>query len=108
MREDSSEDDSLLASQRLGRLGLEVKLDKGFEEGTYCIYCEFDGLESQAGFAAARRTAREYCALLKGNFARFPGYELSQVRDGSRSDDPRRKRDLECTFLWFEVQTSDG
>ena len=40
--------------------------------------------------------------------ARTPGYDLGQVQDGSRSDDPRRKRDLESTFLWFEIQTSDG
>jgi hypothetical protein len=108
MREESSENGGVLTGQRLSRLGLEVKLDKGFADGTYCVYVEFDHRAERAGFAASRRTAREYCALLKGNLLRFPGHRLGEIQDGSRSDDPRRKRDLESTFLWFEIQSDDG
>ena len=32
----------VLAEQRLGRQGFHVKLDRGFEDGTYCVYVEFD------------------------------------------------------------------
>jgi hypothetical protein len=108
MWEDGADHGGVIAGQRLGRLGLEVKLDKGFADGTYCVYVEFDQRAERAGFAAARRTAREYCTLLKGNLSRSPGYRLGEIQDGSRSNDPRRKRDLEATFLWFEIHSEDG
>ena len=60
----------LLVDQRLGRQGLEVKLDRGFESGVYCGYIEFDALASRVGFAAAHRQATDYCSLLPTQLAR--------------------------------------
>lgn len=97
-----------MADHRLERLGLQVKLDKGFEDGTYCVYVEFDTLATRAGFTAARRTAGEYCALLKGQLARSGAYALGETEDPSGPSDPRRRRDLEMTFLSFPVETGDG
>jgi hypothetical protein len=102
------ENGAALAEERLGRTGLEVKLDKGFAEGTYCIYLEFDELATRTGFAAARKKAGEYCALLREQLGRFPAYTLRKTEDGSRSGDPRRQRDLESTFLSFAIDTDDG
>ncbi len=97
-----------LTVYRQDRLGLQVKLDKGFREGIYSVYVEFDELASRVGFTAARRTAGEYCALLKEQLGRSCAYALGEIEDASRSGDPRRKRDLEMTFLSFAVQTADG
>jgi hypothetical protein len=109
MTEDGEgEPSGVLAQQRLGRTGLEVKLDKGFVEGTYAVYAEFDSLATQAGFTAARRTAGQYCALLKNQLSRSPGYHLGETEDATRSGDPRRRRDLEATFLSFVIETADG
>ena len=102
------ETDCVLATHRLGRRGLQVKLDKGFDEGTYCVYCEFEGLSEQVGFTAARRAAEAYCAGLKEQLGRSPGYVLGETEDASRTSAPCRKRDLELTFLSFPVETSDG
>ena len=99
---------SVLEDLPLGRLGLRIKLDKGFEQGNYCVYVEFDGLAERVGFSAARRSAGEYCALLKGQLKRLPGYAVGETEDPSRTGDPRRKRDLEVTFLSFPVETDDG
>jgi hypothetical protein len=98
----------VMADHRLGRRGLLVKLDKGFDEGTYCVYVEFEQLAEGVGFTAARRSAAEYCAVLKEQLGRLPGYALGETEDHSRTSDPRRKRDLELTFLSFSVESSDG
>jgi hypothetical protein len=96
MRGDGEEEScGVLADQRLGRLGLQVKLDKGFAEGTYCVYVEFDDLAARAGFAAGRRTAGEYCNLLRSELGRSRGYTLGKIEDASRTGDPAGKRDLE-------------
>ena len=97
-----------LVAHRLGRSGLHVKLDKGFEPGTYCVYVEFDELSNLKGFTTARRKAKEYCASLKGELGRLPGYSCGETEDSSRTGDSRRKRDLETTFLSFPIETSDG
>jgi hypothetical protein len=102
------EPSGVLVEHRLNRGGLQVKLDKGFEKGTYCVYIEFDELSARAGFMAARRMAREYCTLLKSELSRSHEYTLGKIEDSSRSSDPRRKHDLEATFLSFPVQTGDG
>ncbi len=98
----------ILADHRLGRLGLQVKLDKGFEQGSYCVYVEYDDLAARMGFATGHQSAREYCALLKAQLGRLPGYGLGETEDASQSGDPRRKRDLEATFLSFPIETNDG
>ena len=97
-----------LVEQRLGRQGLEVKLDRGFEDGVYCSYVQYEVLASRIGFAAARRQAGEFCALLKGRVAACSGCSLGEVEDASRTGDPRRRRDLELTYLAFPVLTADG
>src|SRR6266851_2634792 len=84
------ESGAALAEERLGRTGLEVKLDKGFAEGTYCVCLEFDELAARTSFAAARKKAGEYCALLREQLGRFPAYTLRKTEDGSRSEDSRR------------------
>ncbi len=97
-----------LAEYRLERSGLEVKLDKGFDEGTYCVYIEFDQLAGRQGFTAARRAAGEYGAALKGQLGRAAGYTLGRLEDASRTNTRQRQRDLESTFLSFAVATADG
>ena len=77
-----------LAQHRLGRTGVWIKLDKGFEEGVYCVYVEYDGLASRVGFEAARREAMQYGALLKEQLGRTAGYALGDTEDASRSGDP--------------------
>jgi hypothetical protein len=102
------EADGVLTDHQLGRLGLRVKLDKGFEDGTYCVYVEYDDLAERIGFAAAHRSAVEFCRLLKGQLQQLPGYDLGRTEDASRTGDrSRRKHDLEATFLSFPVQTHD-
>jgi hypothetical protein len=102
------ESSAAIVEEHLGRTGLEVKLDKGFAQGTYAAYVEYDDLAARVGFAAARKKAGEYCALLKEQLGRTPAYTLRKTEDGSRTGDPRRKRDLEATFLSFAVETGDG
>ena len=103
------ESDEALAVHRLGRSGVQVKLDKGFEEGTYCVWVEYNALSDRIGFSAARRQALEYCGRLKGQLAQVAaGYDLGETEDTSRSGDPRRKRNLEMTFLSFAVTADDG
>jgi hypothetical protein len=108
MTADGEEAYELLADHRLGRGGLEVKLDKGFDDGVYCVYVEFGEAAARIGCAAARRMAGDYCARLKGQLGRSPGFTLGATEDGSRSGDPRRRRDLELTFLCFPITADDG
>jgi len=106
--EESKKPSGVLAVQRLRRTGLEVKLDKGFAKGTYCVYIEFDGLAERVGFIAAHRTAVAYCALLKKHLGQPAGCSVGETHDGSKSGDSRRNHDLEATFLWFPIETDDG
>jgi hypothetical protein len=108
VKEEDSEGSSLLTEHRLGRTGLVVKLDKGFEQGVYCVWIEYDGLADQVGFSAARRQALDYTARLRGQLARMARYDIEDIEDASQSGDGRRKRDLESTFLSFAVTTHDG
>jgi hypothetical protein len=105
---DDEESDATLAHEQLGRTGLEFTLDKGFAQGNYCVYVEFDQLAARAGFAAARKKAGDYCTLLREQLGQFPAYTLRTIEDGSRTGDPRRRRDLEATFLSFAIDTDDG
>ena len=105
---DDQESNAMLAEHRLSRTGLEVKLDRGFAEGTYGVCIEFDDLAARVGFTAARKKAGQYCALLREQLGRFPAYTLTKTEDGSRSRDPQRKRDLESTFLSFAIDSDDG
>ena len=52
MTAEDGESYAVLVEQRLGRQGLEVKLDRGFEDGVYCVYVECGDL------AGARRVHR--------------------------------------------------
>jgi hypothetical protein len=97
-----------LAEHRLGRAGLLVKLDKGFERGVYCVYVEYGELASRVGFTAARKLALGYCSQLRGQLAGTQGNRVGAVEDASHSDDPRRRCDLECSFLSFAVTSGDG
>ncbi|MGH7171181.1 MAG: hypothetical protein ACRELG_12965 [Gemmataceae bacterium] len=47
-----------LAEHRLGRSGLLVKLDRGFEPGDYGVCIQYDGLADKIAFTAARRPFR--------------------------------------------------
>jgi hypothetical protein len=98
----------LLAEQRLGRSGLVVKLDKGFADGTYVCYVEYDALAANVGIAAARRKAAEYSALLKAHLGQAEGYDLGDTEDATRHGGRGRKRDLEATFLSFPLTSADG
>jgi hypothetical protein len=103
----TGEDFDVLAEHRLDRLGLRVKLDKGFKEGTYLVYVEYDGLSERAGFSAARRAAREYCNKIKAQLSRLVSGEIGETDDPSHAAGPGRKRDLEATFLSFPVTPDD-
>jgi hypothetical protein len=46
--------------------------------------------------------------LLKGELARLGPHVLGETEDASRSGDPRRKHDLELTYLSFPILTIDG
>jgi len=108
MTGEDGESYEVLAEQRLGRQGFHVKLDRGFEEGNYCLYVEFDDLSARVGSTAARQQAREYCALLKGQLARSPRCSLGETEDASQNAGPGRRRDMELTYLTFPVFTTDG
>jgi hypothetical protein len=109
MTEDAEEEShGLLAEQWLGRSGLVVQIDRGFEEGTYGVYVRYDDLAERVGFAAARRKAGEYLALLKEQLSWAEGYEAGRTEDASRHASAGRKRDLEATFLAFRLTARDG
>lgn len=97
-----------LVEHRLNRTGLLVKLDKGFDEGVYCVYVHYDDLAARIGNVAARREAMRYGTLILEQMGRTAGYALGDIEDASRSSDPRRRRDLECTFLSFPITANDG
>jgi hypothetical protein len=105
-REDESHE--AMVNQRLDRTGLLVKLDKGFRPGDYCVFVEYDELAGRVGFTAARHLALDYCARLRRQLAGAAEYGLGQIEDSSRTGDPHRKRDLEMTFLSFDVTADDG
>jgi hypothetical protein len=97
-----------LARHRLGRAGVEAKLDKGFEPGTYCIYVEYDALADKVGFVGARRQARDYSRRLRGQLSQLGGYGIGEVDDPSVNSAPGRKHDLETTFLHVTITSDDG
>ena len=92
MEDGDAESWEVLAEHRLGRQGLHVKLDRGFEDGVYCCYVEFEGLAERVGFSARGRVAGEYCELLKAELARRSLHSVDEIIDASRTDDPRRRR----------------
>jgi hypothetical protein len=49
-----------------------------------------------------------YAGRLHNQLAREAGHDVGGLDDASRSGDPLRKRDLECTFLSFAVTSNDG
>lgn len=98
----------VLAEQRLAREGLHVKLDRGFEEGTYCIYVHFTELASRVGFAAARRRAEDFCGLLKQQLDRFAGHSLGETEYASGIGVPRKGREAELMYVTFPVVMAGG
>ncbi len=106
--EGNEESWEVLAEYPMVREGLHVKLDRGFEQGTYCIYVEFNDLASRVGFAAAHRRAGEYCGLLNAELDRFAGHSVGETEDASRRAGSGRRRDLELTYLTFPVVMADG
>ncbi len=71
-------------------------------------YVEFEGLAARVGFTAAHRQAAEFCALLKAQLDQHSRHSIGDIEDASRTGDPRRRRDLELTYLAFPVLTADG
>lgn len=109
MTEDAEgESCGLLAEQWLGRSGLLVQIDRGFEEGTYAVIVQFDELAERVGFTVAHRRAGGYLALLREQLGRADDYDVGRTEDTSRDASPGRKRDLETTFLAFRVTARDG
>lgn len=106
--EEGDESYEVLAEQRLGREGLHVKLDRGFEEGTYCGYVHFNELASRVGFAAARRRAEEFCGLLKAQFDRFAGHSIGETEYASGIGISRKRREAELMYVTFPLVTADG
>jgi hypothetical protein len=101
-------DSGILAQQSLKGQKLQVKLDKGFTDGTYCVYVEYDDLAADTGFRSAWQTAKAYAALLREQLGKWGGYALGEIDDPSRVARPGRKRDFECTFLSFPLDYADG
>lgn len=110
MRAGEGEEESYesLAEHRLGRTGLVVKLDRGFEPGVYGLCIEYHGLADKIGFSAGRREALDYACRLHRQMAGSAGYAIDAIEDGSRDGGPGRKRDLECRFVYFAVASEDG
>lgn len=98
----------VLAEQRLGREGLHVKLDRGFKEGTYCVYVHFAELSSRVGYTAARRRAEDFSSLLKQQLDRFAGHSLGETEYASGIGVPRKGREAELMYVTFPVVIADG
>jgi hypothetical protein len=105
---DEEESYESLTEHRLGRSGLLVKLDRGFEPGVYGVCIEYNGLADRVGFTAARRQALDYASRLHEQLARTTNYAIDDIEDASHSGDPRCKRDLACSFLSFALTSEDG
>jgi hypothetical protein len=88
--------------------GMQVKLDRGFEQGVYGITIEYAEAAHQIGFKAARRQAMIYAALLREQLGNMAGHILGVTDDASRAGGPHRKFDLENSFLLFDLITEDG
>jgi hypothetical protein len=101
-------DSGILCDHPLRQMKSHVKLDKGFDEGTYCVYLEFDDLASDKGFTPARKAARAYISLLREQLGNGRDFTVGEIEDHSRSGDSRRKRDLECTAFSFPLEYADG
>lgn len=110
MAEEGGEDsvEEPLVEQRVAREGLVVKLDRGFDEGTYCVYVHFTELASRIGFAAARRRAEEYCGLLHAQLDRFAGHSLGETEYASGIGVSRRQRAEDVMYVNFPVVMADG
>ena len=63
-----------------------------------------------SGSALPRRSGRrlDYAARLYEQLAGTAGYAIDDIDDASHSGDPRRKRDLERSFLSFALTSEDG
>ncbi len=108
MTAEDGESYAVLVEQRLGRQGLEVKLDRGFEDGVYCAYVDCGDLAARVGFTAAHRQAADFCALLKAQLDHNSRHSIGDIEDASRTGDPRRRRDLELTYLALPILTADS
>ena len=97
-----------LIEQRLAREGLVVKLDRGFDEGTYSVYVHFNELASRIGFGAVRRRAEEFCGLLHAQLDRFAGHSLGETEYASGIGVPRKQREPEVMYVTFPVVMADG
>jgi hypothetical protein len=102
------ESGQLLAQHPLRHQKFVVKLDKGFDEGTYAIYIEFDDHAEAKGVRAASKAANDYALLLQQQLAKFDGFAVGDIEDASRSAARGRRRDLDSTFLSFPVEYADG
>ncbi len=105
--DEGGESYAVLAEQRLGREGLHIKLDRGFQEGTYCVYVHFTELASRVGFAPARRRAEEFCGLLKTQLDRFAGHSLGETEYASGIGVPRKQREAAVMYVTFELVMAD-
>jgi hypothetical protein len=87
---------------------MPVKLERGFKQGVYCVGVDYEQLAERIGFEKARRKAITYTQLLHEQMGHMRGFRLDGIEDFSHSGDPRRKRDLESTFLSFALTANDG
>ena len=100
--------ENVLAEQRLGRDGLHLKLDHGFERGTYCVYVHFTDLASRIGFVPARHRAEEFAGLLKRQLDRFAGHSLGEMEYASGIDVRRKQDQPHLMYVDFPAVTADG
>jgi hypothetical protein len=106
--EDDEDSYEVLTQQSMRREGLTVKLDRGFEEGTYCVYVLINALAARVGFAAAHRRAVEYCASLKAQFDVLAAYSAGETEDASRTGGRRWRRDPNLAYFCFPIVMADG
>jgi hypothetical protein len=97
-----------LIEQRLAREGFVVKLDRGFEEGTYCVYVHFNELASRVGYAAARHRAGEYCGLVKAKLDCFAGHSVGETADAFAVGRARQRKEEEFHYVVLPVVMADG
>ncbi len=97
-----------LIEQRQAREGLVLKLDRGFEEGTYCVYVHFHELTSRVGYAGARQRAEEYCGMLKSQIDRFAGHTLGETEDAFGAGRSARPKHEQLYYLTFPVVMMGG
>jgi hypothetical protein len=77
-------------------------------QGYYLVRVAFDGLLPQLGFLAARQKALAYGVFVQEALNDRGGCFVGDIDGLSRRGRPRKKLDLERTFVSFLIKSDDG